>query len=64
LFFTSEVGVKWLAKDIPQGRNILEYLPDVEEVIETVKQFDEQYEESYCSAKEGERDDISMERYQ
>jgi lipopolysaccharide biosynthesis glycosyltransferase len=64
VFFTSEVGIKWIAKEIPKGHTIMEYLPDVEEVIKTVKQFDEQYEESYCSGRRRKDNDISMESYQ
>jgi hypothetical protein len=50
-----------LNKDIPKGHKIEEYLPEVEEVILTVKQFDEQSCEADCSYRKGDRNDISME---
>lgn len=64
VFFTSEVGVKWIARDIPKGHKIEEYLPNVEDVIETVKYFDDEYANSYSSYRKGEHNDILMESHQ
>jgi hypothetical protein len=41
-YYTGDNGEAWVAKDIPKGHTIGEYLPEVSEVIETVKQCDEQ----------------------
>ena len=51
-FYAGDSGEVWVAKDVPKGHDIMEYLPNVANVIETVKQFDEQYEKSYCSDKQ------------
>lgn len=51
-YYTGDNGEVWVAKDIPKGHLIQEYLPEVEEVIETVKQFDEQSESTAYSYKE------------
>jgi cob(I)alamin adenosyltransferase len=50
-FYTGDNGEVWVVKNIPKGHDIMEYLPDVEEIISTVKQFDEQSEQFDCSCR-------------
>jgi ADP-heptose:LPS heptosyltransferase len=56
-------GEVYVAKDIPSGHTIDEYLPEVGEVIETIKQFYDQCKK-HCSVKtKGVKNDISLESY-
>lgn len=50
-FQPKNAGEVYVAKDIPNGHTIDEYLPEVEEVIATVKQFNDQCE-PHCSSKQ------------
>lgn len=54
VFFEGEPGSVWQAKALPEGRKIDEYLPDVEEVILTTLEFDDEHEKSCLSYKKGE----------
>lgn len=60
--FSNLAGDIFIAKYIPKGHTIHDYLPDVEEVIETAIKFDGKYEKSYFPYKEKEMsNDILME---
>ena len=50
-FYAGDTGEVWVAKDVPKGHKIEEYLPEVAEVIETIKHFDDECEDSYLSVK-------------
>lgn len=48
----------WCMKDIPEGHTIDEYIPDPEEVVDKVIDFNDQYErETYCSINKEESED-------
>lgn len=40
-FFGGDITDVWIAKYVPKGHNIMEYLPEVEDVITTTLKFDE-----------------------
>jgi hypothetical protein len=50
--FNMDANEVWIAKDIPKGHTIEEYLPEVGEVIETTKQFDRNYTKVYSLDKQ------------
>ena len=50
--FNMDANEVWIAKDIPKGHTIEEYLPEVADVIETTKQFDRNYTRVYSSCKQ------------
>jgi hypothetical protein len=50
-YFGGDITDVWIAKYVPDGHSILEYLPDVEEVIKTVNSFDDQCAKASCSCK-------------
>jgi ADP-heptose:LPS heptosyltransferase len=58
-FYTGDNGEVWVVKNIPKGHKIEEYLPDVEEVILTVKQFDDESDNFDLSFKKENRNDLS-----
>lgn len=62
-YFGGDITDVWVAKYIPKGHSITEYLPDVEEVIETINNFDEPCEQSQCSYNQGVSNDIFMESH-
>jgi hypothetical protein len=46
----------WTAKDFLPGHTIEEYIPNVEDVIDKVIDFDDQWEKSHCSTKQKENE--------
>lgn len=57
--FNGEPGTVFISKYFSEGHTIDEYLPDVEEVIETVIKFDNQGDRSSCLIKnKGGREDV------
>ncbi|MFA5340314.1 MAG: glycosyltransferase family 9 protein [Clostridia bacterium] len=48
-YFGGDITDVWVAKYVPKGHSIVEYLPEPEEVIETVLEFDESCEQSQYS---------------
>jgi len=57
-FYIGDGQENYVTKDIPKGHMIGEYLPEVEEVIETVKQFDEQDILNTCSCRKDAKNDL------
>ena len=48
-YFGGDITDVWVAKYVPKGHKIEEYLPDVEDVIDAVSNFDETCEKSPVS---------------
>ena len=58
--YEAEAGSIWIAKDLPKGHIIDEYLPDVEDVILTAIEFDDEYEKSCLSDKKEMKNDSTI----
>ena len=41
----------WTMKEMPPGHNLMEYLPDTDDVVDKVIDFCDQWETTHCSTK-------------
>jgi len=53
----------WSMKDFPKGHTIDEYLPEIEDVVDKVIDFNDQYENTYCSIKTKEKEENGKTRF-